>query len=345
LIQINLIQINARGRNHRDTTPASLDLTQITGMWVYKVCTSRKKGAKILVAITCALMVVAAPDLVRPQQSSPQQKEQTATAQETPTLRKSSAIEITVETFRKQIVPGTRMGVTADITNKSDGPVYLRQRDVQLVLPADVDTRRLGSTEGWFPTEYDEPRAISLRPNETYRVFFDRSSSEQQQQEQQLSGTLRDIRQWFQYISFTPGTYPITVEAKYWEHNKFDRTDYHTAVETKTLEFVAPQSIILLGAAVGGFIFALISWVRSQERSMHGAASGRLRLAKATKTIAAFVGSILLSVIVIILLGRIAETQFFVKVTVSDFWGAIAVGFLANYGGWALLDKMVPAKK
>ena len=54
------------------------------------------------------------------------------------------------------------------------------------------------------------------------------------------------------------------------------------------------------------------------------------------------VGSILLSVIITILLSRIAETQFFIKVSVSDFWGAIAVGFLANYGGWAMLDKMVP---
>jgi hypothetical protein len=43
-----------------------------------------------------------------------------------------------------------------------------------------------------------------------------------------------------------------------------------------------------------------------------------------------------------VVLSRIAETQFFIKVSVSDFWGAIAVGFLANYGGWALLDKMVP---
>jgi hypothetical protein len=31
-------------------------------------------------------------------------------------------------------------------------------------------------------------------------------------------------------------------------------------------------------------------------------------------------------------------------VSVSDFWGAIATGFLANYGGWALLDKMIPVK-
>jgi hypothetical protein len=300
-------------------------------------------GTKMLAAITAALMAFTVPVLVQAQQASPQD-EQRAAPQETSTPKKSIAIDVAIETFRKQIVPGTRMGVTADITNKSSAAIYLRQRDVQLVLPAEVDIRGIGSTEGWFPTEYEDPRTfppdrnISLRPNETYRVFFDRPGESSTIRSNE-SSKLFAVRQWLQFINFTPGTYPITVEAKYWEHNKFERNDYHTAVETKTLEFVAPQSIILVGAALGGFIFALISLVRSEQSSVHG----RLAKAKAgTKIIGTFVGSIFLSVIVTILFSRIAETQFVIKVTVSDFWGAIAVGFLANYGGWALLDKMVP---
>ena len=56
----------------------------------------------------------------------------------------------------------------------------------------------------------------------------------------------------------------------------------------------------------------------------------------------AFAASGLLSAIITILLARIAETQFIIKVSVSDLWGAIAVGFLINYGGWTLLERLMP---
>ena len=52
--------------------------------------------------------------------------------------------------------------------------------------------------------------------------------------------------------------------------------------------------------------------------------------------------SALLSAVVTILLSRISESQFLIQVTVTDFWGAIAIGFVANYLGWNVLNKIVP---
>ena len=46
--------------------------------------------------------------------------------------------------------------------------------------------------------------------------------------------------------------------------------------------------------------------------------------------------------IVTILLSRIADTQFYVRITVNDLWGAIALGFIANYAGYRFLLKLVP---
>jgi hypothetical protein len=252
------------------------------------------------------------------------------------------------------IVPGTAVGVTADITNNSSAPVYLRERDVHLVLPTEAE-RRSYSSDGWFPTEYnlDQPHVICLKPNETYRVFWSRTpeiTPEEDESSQQPAGkkdgessVFSGLRRWFRFIDFTPGAYPFTVEAKYWDQRKFDGDDYHTAVEAKTVEYAAPQSVILLGAALGGLIFAVLGMVRAEQNAVNGAQAARFDFAKAFgKTVAVLVGSILLSVIITILLSRIAETQFLIRVSVSDFWGAIAVGFLANYLGWALLDKMVP---
>ena len=52
-------------------------------------------------------------------------------------------------------------------------------------------------------------------------------------------------------------------------------------------------------------------------------------------------GSVLLSAIITILLSRISETQFLIRITVADFWGAITVGFVANYLGTKFLDKII----
>ena len=282
------------------------------------------------------------------------QAKQTAPTQATPTPKNSPAIDIKVETFRKQIVPGTAIGVVADITNNSSAPVYLREQDVHLILPPEVERPgvTIYSSDGWFPTEYLEktPRVISIKPKETYRVFWNRSPEtipkEEGSSEPPTAGAFSlfsDVRRWLQFINFTPGAYAITVEAKYWDQRKFDGDDYHTSVETKSIEYAAPQRIILLGAVLGGLIFTILSMVRAEQSTVNDASAGRLSAAKTLgKIVLTLVGSILLSVIITILLSRIAETQFFIKVSVSDFWGAIALGFLANYGGWALLDKMIP---
>jgi hypothetical protein len=61
------------------------------------------------------------------------------------------------------------------------------------------------------------------------------------------------------------------------------------------------------------------------------------------KELAGIAGSVLLSAMVTILLSRISETQFLIKVSITDFWGAVAIGFVANYAGAKILDRFLPA--
>lgn len=302
-----------------------------------------------LFVLALAILALSSTD-VMPAQQKPTLGKQTGLTQATPTARNLPAIDIKVETFRKQIVPGAVLGVMADVSNKSSAPIYLREKEAQFVLPPEAARTDIGaySWDGFFPTEWSEPEphVICLKPNETYRIFAS-PNSERDEEKPEESSTLSDVwrkfRRYFQFIGFTPGEYPITVEVKYWDQRNFDGGDYHVATATKIVEFAAPQRIILLGAVLGGLIFWVLATVREEQNTANGAPPGRLNTAKASgKKIAAMVGSILMSVIITILLSRISETQFFIKVTVSDLWGAIAVGFLANYGGWALLDKMVP---
>jgi hypothetical protein len=51
----------------------------------------------------------------------------------------------------------------------------------------------------------------------------------------------------------------------------------------------------------------------------------------------------LLSGVVTIVLSRISDTQFPIKVSVADFWGALTVGFVAYFAGNKLIDKIAGA--
>lgn len=285
--------------------------------------------------LVLAIFVLRSPGDIQAQQE-PTQRKQTAAPQEMPPLRNPPVIEIQVQTSAKQIVPGDTVGVFADITNKSMAQVYLRHRDVQFLFAFETE-KRLCSSDGWFPNvtrEGKEKDVLCLKRGETSRVFMAPS---------EYCGSGRWYQR-FRFINFAPGTYPITVDAKYWEQENFSGDDYHTAVGTTTAEYAAPRSIILVGAILGGIIFTFISLVRAEQRALDGSLTGRPNMARTfgkIENLLALGGSVLLSVIITILLSRVEQAQSFIRVNVSDFWGAIAVGFLANYGGWALLDKMV----
>jgi hypothetical protein len=261
------------------------------------------------------------------------QDKQTIPPQTTALLETPPAIDIKVEAFRRQLVPGEEVGVVADVTNNSRAPVYLRQQDVQLVFALEL-AREGYAIDGSFPTEYREKEPVlSLKAGETYRVFW-------------VTTPPFNFWGWLQFFRFAPGAYPISVVAKYWDKAEFDGDDYHTNVAEKTVEFAAPQSVIMFGAILGGLIFLGLSWSRAEQKDEEDKRPGDPQSIKTARRIGRIIGnllgSVLMSVIVTILLSRIEQTQFFVKVSVSDFWGAIAVGFLANYGGFALLDKMFP---
>jgi hypothetical protein len=53
-------------------------------------------------------------------------------------------------------------------------------------------------------------------------------------------------------------------------------------------------------------------------------------------------GAIALSIIVTILLSRMSESQSLIRITATDLWGAIAIGFISNYAGISLLRSILP---
>ena len=102
-------------------------------------------------------------------------------------------------------------------------------------------------------------------------------------------------------------------------------TGHRSEIAEIKIAVTAPQSIVLVGAGIGGLIaYFLLPNVRLRPHRF-----AWMDLAAAA----------LLSTIVTILVSRISEAQFPVKISVNDFWGAITMGFIAGASGTAILKK------
>jgi hypothetical protein len=273
----------------------------------------------------------------------------------------ADALSMRIVTSRSQPTVGSAIGIEAELRNTSNKTLYLKENKIALYIPPEL-YGPLGSYNAWwgvFPTEHVWPveatkaqsavpeawdGALTLQPGSKYRVIW-QSGSESSTGTGTLLSNLRALRSELKFIFFSPGDYVVSVVAEYWMEPGFSSRDYYTATESTSVHMAAPESVILLGAAVGGLV-AFILFPTRRRVAIRAAGIDNRYLAAAytaaTETAGA-AGSMLLSVIITILTARIAESEFLVRITVSDFWGAIAVGFIASYAGAKALDKLIPS--
>jgi hypothetical protein len=299
-------------------------------------------------------------------------------AQNTDKIASTNPLAIKIEITRPQLTPGSGIGVIAEIRNQSKSTIFLHEDNLILTLPPELEapSNKGGGWYGNFPAEdhrvknrkgefvKDDKGNISnqnvasrLPPGDTVKAFFYQNPLSVRQsvddtgwyQVVNLVATIRTvIFSELSYIFFSPGAYKFTVSAKYWiDPKKPGDPEYRVAVQSDVFNIAAPQFVILTGAALGGLI-AYFILPKARRRILSTArrvedSSPIVRLSRRIVLEAAgFVGAMLLSSIVTILVARISETQFLIKVSVADFWGAIAIGFIANYAGSAVLNKIIP---
>jgi len=270
----------------------------------------------------------------------------------------ASLIDLKVETSRSQPTAGTGLGVIADIKNQSGTNIYLKAKQLMLVLPPELGGKTNFNTEvyGWYAAFTTETSAntndsydtsILIKPGDSYKVFWSPAPETLKTSPSFTKNIWYVFKSEMNFTFFTPGDYKIAAVAKYWTDPAFPTNDYRIATQSLTVHVAAPQFVILVGAALGGLI-AYFILPQARLRLIKVAKRGPTRTEKFLgfsewffKELAGIFGAALLSAMVTILLSRISETQFLIRVTVNDFWGAIAVGFLANFGGASLLEKML----
>ncbi len=255
-------------------------------------------------------------------------------------------ITVAMKTSRSQPTAGTGLGVMADVTNVSDETIFLHQKHFALILPPELEGPGKWSygRYGSFPTEPgvegDAWEAhLSLKPGDSYRVFWTKSygPTEGGKESSFFQNVLRQIHDESTFLFFSPGEYTITVDAKYWTDPSFPPTGYRTIVQSMNLQVASPQSVVLIGAAVGGLV-AYFFLPRGRPKLARRRSTGKRIVGRILIEVVGIVGAILFSGLFTILLSRLSDTQFLIRVTVVDVWGGVAMGFVANYFGVRVVD-------
>lgn len=267
---------------------------------------------------------------------------------------RTALVQIIIETSRSQPTAGDGLGVSAEIKNVSDSTIHIEGKEISLVLPPELEGPGRAST-GMFallPTEPPGPKedpwkvGIELAPGDSYKVFWTQGIKYEADLDQQwyIRKIYNVIVSEMNFIFFPPGDYKVAVVCKYSPVVNSSPAPSRTTVQTATIHVAAPQFVILFGAALGGLL-AYFILPQARKKLMQPIATEQTRTARivsrTVRELAGIVGAVLLSTMITILLSRISETQFLIKVTITDLWGAIAIGFVANYVGAKALNKVL----
>jgi len=259
-------------------------------------------------------------------------------------------LKITLDTSRSPIAMDTEAGLSAEVKNVSSVPVTLYEKEtVFITMPemriyGDSPNAALGCAT--FPTQSDAApkpspnlgRNLVLQPGDSYRVFWDMTTNgctgERQNKRRFWSDPLRWTEEKWQRIAFKPGTYRFYMDVVV---HPQDQLPYHSVTEGRDAQVSASQQMVLLGAFLGGLLAYIIKLYYGVGSQLTVKMDDSLfkRIIGYTEWLSAG----LFGAAMAILASRLSDT-FPVKVSADDFWGAITLGFVFQWVGVRLLEKL-----
>jgi hypothetical protein len=303
-----------------------------------------------------------------------------ATPPSRPPSIEESSLRLTARTSRTHDLLGFRFGIYADLENTSRIPLFLHPRYLTLTSPPELTYHDQGLVKyaycpGPPPDEYlaaPVDKLIRLNPGDKITCFWDIIRGELGTPKAAGVAWSTWVKHlWFD-LCFPPGQYTFIIVVNYWvdpaqipllsvsslrsqrtgpnhplstegisvrdptdpsreiltvsEIRKISLGEHKTETSNVAVIVAAAEWVVLFGAMVGGFFaYALIPTSR-----LYPGSTWKGLFSAAT-----------LSAVATILLSRLSETQFAVHVTVNDFWGAVAVGFVAGSTGRAVLERFL----
>jgi hypothetical protein len=265
-----------------------------------------------------------------------------------------SVIQVTISPSTPHIIKGAVYSIDAQIKNVSSGPVAIDLNTVTLAVQPEVAPTMQGCA--WFYDDFysssisnKEGEAFVLQPQEHITVFFNIGNSAVRPDPNCILNRLGNIRR---NLDFIPGPYTFDLMGRFsapvsgsalsgsaptsWSGQR-------VFSQSAVLDVGIDQANILAFAALGGFFAFLVMAFREQGEAGKVAAA-QMWTRSWFKNLAVFaknaIGAAFLSAAVTIVASRLSSTEFPVKVSVNDFWGALTVGFVSYFVGGKFIDKL-----
>lgn len=242
---------------------------------------------------------------------------------------KRGTVSVQLEGAHPHLTVGRYFSIIGTITNNSDETIYVSEKFLKLKFPREMEGPNAATGSFWrgqlfaedFQRDDKHPFAtMALSPGSSTCVWW-------------IWNQTPFNNGVFTYLFFEPGSYRITADVSYWRRDDLvglpDRV-----VDSTNLDVAAPLPIILLGAAIGGLVACI---VLPQARKL----VKKNWFQYAASLAASILGNVILALVISILWARLADAASLLRLTVSDVWGGIAVGFIANYLGIELINKMI----
>ena len=264
---------------------------------------------------------------------------------------KSEFLRININASTTNIIEGSLYGVDAELINVSNLPIDVDLQQVRLTVQPELAPGGWSCTYSYYAYYANNISKPRLQPGDHFTVFFDTGAKLDAQSPKDSpvckSTWLDRLRR---PLDFVPGKYAFVINVPFSPILQVPGNSapadppVHYYTETANLPVTIDQAEMVIYAGLGGVLAFLVMTFRVGNTLVGYAtkvqASSQQPPRKVWIIVRGMGGAILLSATVAVIAGRLSNTEFPVKVSINDFWGALTVGFVSYFFGGKFIDKL-----